>query len=329
MLDPTGLWPTWDDVWNGVGEFADGFVSGVNDAVVNTFTGIYRNLTTDPITHIKNAFNNPTSVLPLYDTFENVYYGVGDLIQGKPKEAGQKLGGAMVGVTVAVVSGGTAKVIAPKIVVPKACFVAGTLIAAEQGYVPIETIKAGQYVYAENPETGEKGLKQVVRTFIKKSDKLVHITVNGETITTTPEHPFYVPQQGWTESKNLYIGDMLVLKSGSYTTIEKIQYELLKSPINVYNFEVEDFHTYYVGENSILVHNTCFNINQQAAISLAKDAKTNGLSMSDAKILTGWGKEYGFRKSEIHMGHSRGTNPITRGPHAQIGPIDHIQIFPD
>lgn len=25
----------------------------------------------------------------------------------------------------------------------------------------------------------------------------------------------------------------------------------------VYNFEVEDFHTYYVGQNAVLVHNSC------------------------------------------------------------------------
>lgn len=28
-------------------------------------------------------------------------------------------------------------------------------------------------------------------------------------------------------------------------------------PIKVYNFEVEDFHTYFVGESSVLVHNDC------------------------------------------------------------------------
>ena len=33
--------------------------------------------------------------------------------------------------------------------------------------------------------------------------------------------------------------------------------QILESPIKVYNFEVEDFHTYYVGEQSVLVHNEC------------------------------------------------------------------------
>ena len=36
-----------------------------------------------------------------------------------------------------------------------------------------------------------------------------------------------------------------------------IQHEVLESPIKVYNFEVADFHTYYVGKENVLVHNMC------------------------------------------------------------------------
>ena len=43
--------------------------------------------------------------------------------------------------------------------------------------------------------------------------------------------------------------------NGEYVIVEQIQHEILETPIQVYNFEVEDFHTYYVTESSILVHN--------------------------------------------------------------------------
>lgn len=46
-----------------------------------------------------------------------------------------------------------------------------------------------------------------------------------------------------------------VSKDSSF--LEQIQHEILEAPIKVYNFEVADFHTYYVGESSVLVHNTC------------------------------------------------------------------------
>ena len=50
---------------------------------------------------------------------------------------------------------------------------------------------------------------------------------------------------------------MLVLSNGELVTVEWVQHELLEAPIKVYNFEVEDFHTYFVGENGVFVHNNC------------------------------------------------------------------------
>ena len=50
---------------------------------------------------------------------------------------------------------------------------------------------------------------------------------------------------------------MLVLSNGNRVVVEWIQHELLEAPVLVYNFEVEDFHTYFVGECGVLVHNEC------------------------------------------------------------------------
>ncbi len=81
------------------------------------------------------------------------------------------------------------------------------------------------------------------------------MTVNGETLTCTPEHPFYVPKKGWTSAVDLRAGDILVMLNGEYVVVEQVQHELLESPAAIYNFEVADFHTYYVGEEPVLVHN--------------------------------------------------------------------------
>lgn len=56
---------------------------------------------------------------------------------------------------------------------------------------------------------------------------------------------------------SLRAGDVLVLSNGELVTVEWVQHEILESPIKVYNFEVEDFHTYFVGECGVLVHNDC------------------------------------------------------------------------
>ena len=86
---------------------------------------------------------------------------------------------------------------------------------------------------------------------------MIQVHVNGETISATPSHPFYVEKLGWTLARSLKAGDVLVLSNGELVTVEWVQHEILESPIKVYNFEVEDFHTYFVGESSVLVHNQC------------------------------------------------------------------------
>ena len=48
-----------------------------------------------------------------------------------------------------------------------------------------------------------------------------------------------------------------MLSDGSYGIIDSIGIEALLKPEVTYNFEVADYHTYYVGECNVLVHNMC------------------------------------------------------------------------
>ena len=61
--------------------------------------------------------------------------------------------------------------------------------------------------------------------------------------------------KGWIEAGNLTESDVLLCSNGSYCKIDCINIERFDYYIDVYNFEVEQFHTYFVGENSIFVHN--------------------------------------------------------------------------
>ena len=137
------------------------------------------------------------------------------------------------------------------------CFVAGTLVRSEQGAIPIESVSVGTMVWAWDEETGTVGLKKVVETYINETDELVHVHVNGEEIITTPEHPFYSPTKGWTSAAYLDSGDELFLINGESVVVEKAWHEALEKIITVYNFQVEDYHTYYVSDDGVLVHNEC------------------------------------------------------------------------
>ena len=139
-------------------------------------------------------------------------------------------------------------------IVTSQCFVEGTLVVTEDGDKPIEEIKAGDFVYSTNPETGESEYKEVIRTFRKESDVLIHIFVNDEEIETTPVHPFWVVDE-WVSAKDLEIGDILTLADGTTAPITDTYGEQLDEPVIVYNFEVQDFHTYYVTDTGVLVHN--------------------------------------------------------------------------
>ena len=80
------------------------------------------------------------------------------------------------------------------------CFVAGTSVLASTGAVAIEKIRAGDYVWAWNEETGQTELKKVLETYVNETDELIHVHVGGEEIVTTPGHPFYAPHKGWTKA---------------------------------------------------------------------------------------------------------------------------------
>ena len=137
------------------------------------------------------------------------------------------------------------------------CFAAGTAILAANGLTAIEDIKTGDYVWAWDEETGEIGLRKVKETYVNKTEELVHIQVNHEEIVTTPNHPFWHPHKGWTAAIDLRAGDMLALVNGEYVIVERVQHEILEIPLEVYNFQVEEDHTYYVSDSSVLVHNDC------------------------------------------------------------------------
>ena len=79
--------------------------------------------------------------------------------------------------------------------------------------------------------------------------------INGEEIITTETHPFYVKNQGFIKAGELIVGDELLDVNGNVLLVENFDVELTDKPVKVYNFQVEDFHTYHVSGFSVLVHN--------------------------------------------------------------------------
>ena len=140
--------------------------------------------------------------------------------------------------------------------------------------------------------------------------------------------------KSWTAVCELRAGDRLQLVNGEYAVVEQVQHEILESPVTVYNFEVADFHTYYVGDASILVHNLC-----ESKVMSRKDAIKEGknfLGDGFTKVKTGYYKSAdGLRTmrfdvthhggSSIHINLETWKNPVSKGVRNKL--LKNVHIF--
>ena len=134
------------------------------------------------------------------------------------------------------------------------------------------------------------------------------MTIDGETIETTKEHQFWIEGQGWTKAKFLKAGDQLRDADGNSLIIDNV--EIVSLPENqytlVYNLEVADFHTYYVANSNILVHNDCTvktkeihfmqdsiknKTGNHTVLQNAKDLKNGKLKVTDFEPIRVWKDE--------------------------------------
>ncbi|WP_103071753.1 polymorphic toxin-type HINT domain-containing protein [Aquimarina sediminis] len=125
-----------------------------------------------------------------------------------------------------------------------ACFTEGTKIAVPQGHKNIEDIQVGDLVWAYNEQTGKSDLKKVVHTIEQQVDATIQLTLGKETIETTAEHPFYT-QTGWKDAADLTTTDQVKTKNNNWQRVEATNFLYTKK--KVYNFEVADWYTYFVG----------------------------------------------------------------------------------
>lgn len=140
------------------------------------------------------------------------------------------------------------------------CFVAGTLVLTVNGLIAIESVKVGDLVYTADEETLKVSIKPVLETYIRETANLVHITINGENIISTFDHPYFVKGKGFVSAEKLWIGAELVDNNGNTFCIEQIYRETLENQSKpVYNFKVDKWHTYFVGSIPVLVHNANYN----------------------------------------------------------------------
>ena len=207
---------------------------------------------------------------------------------------------------------------------------AGIGLPAQGGLRPIESIIAGDLVWAMDPETGEEDWQRVLETFVHPDAVLELAIEDGtstEVLTVTGGHPFWERERGWTPAGELLPGDEVFTSRGGWARIGGGTW--IAGEQLVYNFEVEGAHTYFVGETGAWVHNDCFTRDQRALNALARDAARTGVTRSEGASMLRWGRELDIPV----LGHTRTTHwprPTytgTRPPGAPAsGPLPHIHV---
>jgi Flp pilus assembly pilin Flp len=135
---------------------------------------------------------------------------------------------------------------------PGKCFAAGTPVHTEHGLRAIEDVEEGDYIWSRDDHSGALALQRVEHKFITPEREIRALTLEHEELHVTPEHPFWT-QQGWKSAKALHEGEYVELFPDEWTRV--VANEPLPELVTVYNFEVEDFHTYFVGNEGVWVHN--------------------------------------------------------------------------
>jgi RHS repeat-associated protein len=75
-----------------------------------------------------------------------------------------------------------------------------TLVATANGAQPIGTLHPGDLVLAYDEATGSTNTYTITAVWVNIDPVLVDLTLDSETIETTPHHPFYTTERGWVDA---------------------------------------------------------------------------------------------------------------------------------
>jgi hypothetical protein len=158
------------------------------------------------------------------------------------------------------------------------CFAAGTKLLTKRGWLAVEDIAVGDELAArhESEPAGEVAW-QPVEAYFRRTGRILHLHFpDGELIRTTPEHPFFVEDHGWTPAGSLKAGNRIVTLIGDSVPVSEVfdtgEWEV------VYNIRVAEYHTYFVGDEHWGFAAWAHNMYADALDAIAKSANSSAMS---------------------------------------------------
>ncbi len=147
-------------------------------------------------------------------------------------------------------------------VIMASCFPVGTKVWTKRGNVPIEEVIPGDFVFAQDVESGEITIKPVLATTLRNPTGTIRFQVNNETICATRGHPLWVSGDGWRMVKLVETGQHIRTMRGS-TRVQSVE---PGEPAPAFNLIVDDHHNYFVGESAVLVHDNTYRSPTRAVV---------------------------------------------------------------
>ena len=97
--------------------------------------------------------------------------------------------------------------------------------------------------------------RSVTATSVHRDSEITRVLVDGETVVTTPDHPFLTVDRGWVNAGDLRSGDRLVSATGRSGAV----FGVITHPgsADMWDLTVASTHTFAVGAGGWVVHNAC------------------------------------------------------------------------
>lgn len=137
----------------------------------------------------------------------------------------------------------------------------------------------------------------------------MHLTIaDGKTIDATEGHPFNTPE-GWRDALLLKKGGELILKgeNGEAKSIEIADVRVAQRRLTTHNLEVANAHTFFVGEDAVLVHNAISKKTRETVRQKSRDKNGGVLKCNVYGIECVLGKRHKRGEvppsNEAQMGH--------------------------
>jgi len=140
-----------------------------------------------------------------------------------------------------------------------ASFPVNTPVWTASGQVPIGAVDTGDAILSRNSIDGTQRAQNVTAVKEREASDLINFCIAGDggsdDLVVTPNHPFFIEGRGWVSSEDVRRGDRVAGAGGTWSTVTSATRFESPTPTRVASVEVGGYHSYFVGEQKLWVHN--------------------------------------------------------------------------